>query len=177
MRAIKSKQATPDQPPTAAQAAAHEAFLPAMRELVRTYQAFSCYTDRHIRQLGLTPPQFDVIATLGNTVGMNMNKLAEKTLVTKGTLTGIVDRLEQKGLVQRQVPEDNRRCFLIVLTPAGEQVFEEVFPAHVAYLKERFDQLSPQELEGLRLGLQRLREQFQGCLESSSEKLDLDCLP
>ncbi|MBD2102636.1 MarR family winged helix-turn-helix transcriptional regulator [Leptolyngbya sp. FACHB-261] len=145
---------------SAAQAAAEEPFIPTMRELVRTYQAFANCTVAHVRQLGLTSPQFDVVATLGNTEGMTMNKLAERTLVTKGTLTGIVDRLEEKGLVRREVPADNRRCFRIVLTAEGERVFAEVFPLHVAYLKERFGRLSLEELEQLRAGLERLREQF-----------------
>nr|WP_277876606.1 MULTISPECIES: MarR family transcriptional regulator [unclassified Leptolyngbya] len=109
----------------------------------------------------MTPPQFDVICTLGNTSGMFMNQLAEKTLVTKGTLTGIVDRLEQKGLVRREVPPENRRCFLIVLTPEGEQLFEQIFPQHTLYLKERFDRLSPSELKEIQTALSRLKSIFQ----------------
>jgi len=141
-------------------AAAQEPFMPLIKDLVRAYQAFTSYSDTHVRQLGLTPPQFDVIATLGNTAGMTMNILAEKTLVTKGTLTGIVDRLEQKGLVQRQVPPENRRCFKIVLTPAGEEVFAQIFPVHIAHLKQRFGQLSPAELTQIRHALSTIRELF-----------------
>lgn len=152
------------QPDTAPQAAARQAarepFLAVMRELARTYQAFTSYDEEHIRQLGLTVPQFDVLATLGNTPGMTMGQIAEKTLSTKGTLTGIVDRLEKKGLVQRVVPPENRRCFIIVLTPAGEKLFEEVFPAHIAYLKERFDRLNHEQLEQIRQALKQLREIF-----------------
>lgn len=145
---LSSKQAT------------KEVFLPTMRELVRAYQAFSRYSADHVRKLGLTGPQFDVISTLGNTQGMPLHKLATSTLITKGTLTGIVDRLEQKGLLQRVVPQDNRRSFIAVLTPKGEQLFEEVFPLHIAYLKERFGQLNEQELEQARMVLKRLREIF-----------------
>lgn len=146
--------------PEAVKAAAREAFIPTMRELVRAYQAFASYSDAHIRQMGLTPSQFDVIATLGGTQGMSMGEVAEKTLVTKGTLTGIIDRLEDKGLVRREVPEDNRRSFTVVLTPEGEAVFAEVFPTQIAYLKERFNRLEPAELELLRALLQRLRSVF-----------------
>lgn len=135
-------------------------FLPTMRELVRAYQAFASYSEKHIRELGLTPPQFDVIATLGSTPGMSMGQLAEKTLVTKGTLTGIIDRLEHKNLVRREVPPENRRSFIIVLTPEGQALFQQVFPAHIAYLKERFEQLDPAELELLRVLLGKLRTIF-----------------
>lgn len=143
-------------------AAATEPFMPTMREFVRAYQAFDSYTERHIRQLNLTPAQFDVIATLGNTVGMSMGDLAEKTLVTKGTLTGIVDRLEAKELVRREVPEGNRRSFTIVLTAKGEDVFKQVFPAHVNHLKQRFERLSAEELDQLKELLHKLRHAFEG---------------
>ena len=75
--------------------------LPVIRELVRCYKAFEAVSGAHIRSMGLTPPQFDIIATLGNTEGMRFKELGEKTLCTKGTLTGIVDRLAEKGLVRR----------------------------------------------------------------------------
>ncbi|PSN10475.1 MarR family transcriptional regulator [filamentous cyanobacterium CCT1] len=140
--------------------AAQEPFIPVMRELARTYQAFSAYSDAHVRQFDLTPAQFDVIATLGNTQGMTMGDIGEKTLITKGTLTGVVDRLVQKQLVQRETPADNRRSVVVQLTAAGQAVFEEAFPAHIAHIKECFEQLTPTELETLRGLLARLRQAF-----------------
>jgi MarR family transcriptional regulator, 2-MHQ and catechol-resistance regulon repressor len=141
-------------------AAAKEAFLPVIRELVRAYQAFYDHSAQHIRELGLTPPQFDVISTLGGTPGMSMSKLGEKTLITKGTLTGIIDRLEQKGLVRREVPEENRRSFTIVLTQEGEKVFEEAFPAHIAYLKKCFVGMTPADIDQVQATLKALRDRF-----------------
>ncbi|OUC14371.1 MAG: MarR family transcriptional regulator [Alkalinema sp. CACIAM 70d] len=132
-----------------------------LRELVRTYQAFCIVDEPHIRSLGLTSPQFDVICTLGNTEGMMMHELAAKTLVTKGTLTGIVDRLEAKGLVRREVPPNNRRCFIVKLTQEGDRVFQRVFPEHMMFLKERFDQLNEADLAGITSALQKLRSIFQ----------------
>lgn len=139
---------------------AAEPFMPVVRELVRAYQAFRSYDDAHIRQLGLTPSQFDVISTLGNTPGMTFNKLAEKTLTTKGELTGIIDRLEKKGLVRREVPPEDRRSFLAILTPEGEEVFAETFPAHIAHLKQRFGHLEQQELEQLQVALEKIKHLF-----------------
>jgi MarR family transcriptional regulator, 2-MHQ and catechol-resistance regulon repressor len=145
----------------ATKAAAQETFIPVMRELVRAYQSYATYSQTHIRELGLTPAQFDVIATLGNTEGMTMGDVAEKTLVTKGTLTGIIDRLEQKKLVRREVPQGNRRCFMLVLTEEGERVFEDVFPSHIAHIKERFEQLTPSEMQQLQELLRKLRGLFE----------------
>ncbi|MEM8602477.1 MAG: MarR family transcriptional regulator [Cyanobacteria bacterium P01_H01_bin.121] len=136
-------------------------FFPMMRELVQAYQVFSSYSDTHIRQLGLTPSQFDVIVTLSTTNGLSMRDLADQTLVTKGTLTGIVDRLEAKNLVRRDVPLGNRRSFTVTLTPEGKALFEQLFPQHLNYLKERFDRLETTELELLKVLLRKLRSVFE----------------
>lgn len=143
--------------PLSADAAAQTAFVPTMRELVRTYQAFAHYSDAHVRSLNLTPPQFDVIATLGGTHGMSMKQVADKTLVTKGTLTGIIDRLEKKQLVRRTVPPENRRSFTLSLTPAGEALFQAIFPQHVNHLQQRFNRLDSSELAQLKQLLSKLR--------------------
>jgi DNA-binding MarR family transcriptional regulator len=135
-------------------------FLPVIRELARSYQAFTHYSASHIRELGLTPPQFDVICTLGDTQGMPLCKLAEKTLITKGTLTGVIDRLEDKGLLKRVVPPENRRSFIAVLTPEGEKVYNSAFPAHIEYLEKRLGKLSGEELDEIRAALEKLRNTF-----------------
>lgn len=140
--------------------AKQESFIPLMRELVRAYQAFASYSDQHIRDLGLTPSQFDVLASLGNTDGLLMQDLAEKTLVTKGTMTGIIDRLEAKGLVKRSVPPDDRRSFLISLTELGKELFEEVFPIHIEHLKKRFSKMDLEKSKQLELLLKEIRILF-----------------
>lgn len=113
-------------------------FLPTVQALVQCYQAFEAYSAAHIRALGLTPPQFDIIATLGNTPGMTATDLGEKTLITKGTLTGVVDRLVERGWVERAAHGSDRRCQIIRLTQAGEALFAQVFPAHLAHLAACF---------------------------------------
>ncbi len=145
---------------TPAQKAAKEPFLPMLRDLARAYQAFARHSAVHIRELGLTPPQFDVISTLGNTSGMPLHRLAEKTLITKGTLTGILDRLEQKGLLRREVPAGNRRSFIAVLTPEGERLFNDTFPAHVAFLKARLQHVGREDMARIRGALQALQALF-----------------
>lgn len=137
----------PDKPP----------FMHLMRELVRCYQAFESYSMADIRTMGLTPPQFDVIATLGNTAGMTFRELGEKTLITKGTLTGVVDRLADKGLVRREAHPGDARCFKVVLTPAGEAEFNRVFKPHVAYVAVAFQRLPADRMATLTEGLAALR--------------------
>jgi len=137
-----------------------EPWLPLMRELVRTSQAFSHYSDRHVKSLGLTPAQFDVLATLGNTPGMTFRDLGSKTLLTKGSLTGIVDRMERKGWVKRVTSTDDRRSVFVRLTPKGQQLFKKVFPAHLNHLTTAFGRISERDQKDLERLLRKLREAF-----------------
>lgn len=135
-------------------------FLPLLRELADTYQAFQTYSAAHIRTLDLTPPQFDIIATLGNTPGMSPKQLGEKTLITKGTLTGVIDRLIAKHLVTRIASTRDGRCQTIRLTKQGDKLFAQIFPAHLAHLHPVFAQLDAPEMTALTLQLQTLRTAF-----------------
>lgn len=113
-------------------------FLPTLQALAQCYQAFEAYSGADIRRLGLTPPQFDIVATLGNTPGMTATELGERTLITKGTLTGVVDRLVERGWVERAAHGSDRRCQIVRLTAAGQAGFDELFPAHMAHLAAAF---------------------------------------
>lgn len=140
--------------------ATRQEFIPLLRELVRAYQAFAAYDAAGYRDKDLTVPQADVIFTLGNTEGMTFREIGELTLITKGTLTGVIDRLENKGLVKRVQQHDDRRCTRVCLTAKGTRVFEKVFPQQVAYLKLRFDRLSRAEQEQALQTLRKIREIF-----------------
>ena len=124
-------------------------WLPVVRTLTRAFQAFERLSDAHVRQLGLTGPQFDIIATLGNTAGMSCGELGERTLITKGTLTGVLDRLVARGLVARCNHASDGRSRLVHLTTEGQALFEQIFPAHLAHCARAFDGLSDEQLQGI----------------------------
>lgn len=143
-----------------AKQAARQPFIPLMRELVRAYQAFAAFDATGYRDSGLTVPQADVIFTLGNTDGLTFGEIGEKTLITKGTLTGVVDRLEAKGLVRRVQCERDRRCIRLRLTAKGNELFHREFPRQIEYLKARFERLDPAEQRKALKALRQLREIF-----------------
>lgn len=140
--------------------AAKEPFLEVLRQLTRTYQAFERYDAEGIRRHDLTPAQADVIFSLGNTEGMSCSELGEKTLITKGTLTGILDRLQAKGLIARSPSPEDRRSIIVRLTHEGEKRFEQVFPAHIDYLKRRFSRLSAGDRRAAVAALRKVRAVF-----------------
>ena len=132
-----------------------------LRPLAEAYWAFWVEDREHLRTLRLTVPQFDVLATLGDTDGMTCRELAAETLVTKSTLTVVLDGLEARGLIERQEVAEDRRHTRVRLTPKGDALFRKVFPAHVAYLKPFFDRaLTPQQADVMTDLLVRLRKSF-----------------
>lgn len=138
-----------------------EPFLPLLRELVRCYQAFESFSAEHIRLLGLTPPQFDIVATLGNTAGMTFKALGEQTLITKGTLTGVVDRLAAKGIVRRIASPTDGRSQIVQLTPEGEALFARIFPPHLSHLRRVFGGFDAAALDESEAALRHLRAAFE----------------
>lgn len=137
-------------------------YLRVLRPLVEAYLAFSRVSSRHIGSLRLTPSQFDVIATLGDTDGMTCSELSNHTLVTKGTLTGVLDRLERKQLIKREQVASDRRSTRIRLTAKGDGLFRKTYAAHVAFLRPYFERaLTVSDAETARDVLYRLRNSFQ----------------
>lgn len=136
--------------------------LKVLRPLVEAYLAFSRTDSRHIRSLRLTPSQFDVVATLGDTKGMTCAELSAATLVTKGTLTGVLDRLAGKGLIRRETVVGDRRSIKISLTDKGNQLFRRTFAAHVAFLRPFFERaLTRKDADVLHDLLVRIRDSFE----------------
>jgi len=136
-------------------------YLKVLRPLVEAYLAFELIDNRHIKSLRLTPSQFDVIATLGDTDGLTCSELSARTLVTKGTLTGVLDRLVAKGFIRRDSMKDDRRCVKIRLTQKGDKMFRDTFAAHIAFIKPFFERaLSRKDVDVACAMLIRLRDSF-----------------
>jgi DNA-binding MarR family transcriptional regulator len=134
--------------------------LPELRSLFEAYTQISRVSNRHTESLTLTGAQFDVVATLGDTPGMTCKALGEATLITKGTLKPVLDRLEDRGVLTRTKDTRDSRQTLVALTPAGQQLYEDTFYRHVDYMRGFFDRLAPEKREQLTALLQELRQVF-----------------
>jgi MarR family 2-MHQ and catechol resistance regulon transcriptional repressor len=132
-------------------------YLRSIRLLAECMRLFEKSSAALVRTLGFTEAQFDIIATLGNTAGMSCKELGEKTLITKGTLTGVLDRLEQKGLLQRTRNHADRRQLFVQLTPAGEQTFIDIFPQVIDRGQRGFSKYGEQDFVALEQQLIKLK--------------------
>ena len=135
-------------------------YMVLIKELALTYQAFEGYSSKHIKKMGITETQFDILATLGNQPPMTCKELGEKTLILKGTMTGVLERLEIKGLIEKVTNEEDARSYKIKLSRNGEKLFKKVFPEHLSYLEQAFGKLNKKQITESTMALKELRKIF-----------------
>jgi DNA-binding MarR family transcriptional regulator len=109
-----------------------------------------------LHKVGLTPPQFYVLATIGYAGGLPFGEIGAKMMVTVSNLTGIVDRLEEKKLAVRRRDEDDRRVVRVVLTEKGAKLYRSTLPLFEKSLAEIFDKLDAPQQKELSALLRRL---------------------
>jgi MarR family transcriptional regulator, lower aerobic nicotinate degradation pathway regulator len=78
---------------------------------------------------GLTPVQYAAIQTVANTPGIDQRTLAGTIGFDTSTIGGVIDRLEARGLVQRNASPSDRRVRLLSLTDAGLALLDATIPA------------------------------------------------
>jgi len=105
-----------------------------------------------------TLPRFDLMAQLERVPGgLKMGELSRRMMVTGGNVTGITDMLEQEGLVERVDDPDDRRAWLVKLTPAGRRAFVGMAREHERWIVEAFGSLSAREMSVMAGFLGRLK--------------------
>ncbi|MBI4670540.1 MAG: MarR family transcriptional regulator [Chloroflexi bacterium] len=103
----------------------------------------------HLAEYDLTLPQFDVLAQLHREEGITQQCLADRLLVTKGNVCGLMDRMVEQGLVERRADPEDRRAYMLHLTPKGKALIQEVLPAQSRIIAEQIEKLAPEKQKAL----------------------------
>jgi DNA-binding MarR family transcriptional regulator len=103
----------------------YEALLQLLRTSETLWQASRTFFD----QWQLSSSQFNILNLLrGQPEGVPQIELSRLLITHRSNVTGLVDRLEKRGLVVRNENPRDRRVYWIALTPAGRQLLEEILP-------------------------------------------------
>ncbi len=90
-----------------------------------TMTQIKCAMSERLLRLGISMAQLNILYTLRRSGEMPMSRLADVLNVSLSSATGLIDRLEERGYIERtRVPED-RRIVMVHLTPAGVQMIDE----------------------------------------------------
>jgi DNA-binding MarR family transcriptional regulator len=123
--------------------------------LDRVYTILNRTVTGQVSAQGLTAPQYRVLRQLGEG-GRSGSELAQKLGVTPGNLTGILDRLEEGGLLSRERASTDRRSLRLSITPAGETLMARAIPAMQSHLRSLFAPLDAAEIAQVQSLLERL---------------------
>ena len=118
------------------------------------------------KEYDLTLPQFDVLAELDRAgKPQTMSELSKNLMVSNGNVTGVIDRLVQRGLVKRVVLPNDRRVQNIEMLPAGVELFKEVAKSHEKWVAQMFGGMLEREATVLYDLLGRAKRSVQGVVE------------
>jgi DNA-binding MarR family transcriptional regulator len=104
-----------------------------------------------------TMSQFDILAQLDRSrEPLTLAELSRTLLVTAGNITGMIDRMEEAGWVERKPDPQDRRATRVQSTPKGKQLAKSVIPKHARDIENLFASLNDQEITQLRNLLEKL---------------------
>ena len=98
--------------------------------LSRAYQAVQVHAQADQERSSLSEGEFAVLEVLYHKGPMLLVEVQRRVLVSSGGITYLVDRLVRKGLVERRPCTTDRRAAYAALTPEGERLIGDIFPAH-----------------------------------------------
>ena len=124
--------------------------------LIELYEKMSSWEHAVVKESGLTPAQMHAIEILGHQESLRMKELAQKLGVTTGTLTVMIDRLEQNGLISRMPHKKDRRSIIIVLTEKGQKYFKEHHKLHLGLTRKITSSLTEDEAKQLYAFMEKL---------------------
>lgn len=108
-----------------------------------------CAASERLVQLGISMAQLNIMYVLQRTGEMTMSRLADVLNVSLSSATGLVDRMEERGFIERsRVPED-RRIVLVRVAPGGERMMAEHESLTDEVLRSVLRRIDPSQLDGM----------------------------
>jgi DNA-binding MarR family transcriptional regulator len=121
-----------------------------VNHLRRLFKAIQEYSKRIFRRTGLSGPQVWALTILGNEAGLSQGELAERLYAHRSTVSGIIDRLESRGVIRRVTDPDDRRGIRLSLTPRGQRVLKKSPPPVQIGLRRALERLPTAQLRRFR---------------------------
>jgi DNA-binding MarR family transcriptional regulator len=135
----------------------------ALLNLFRTSDQLQIRFARLFREYGLTPSQYNVLRILrGEGKPLPILEVAGRTVTVVPGITGLVDRLEQAGLVRRERCRDDRRIIFVAITDAALRLLARLDDPVRGLQKRLFSHMARTELESMIRLLEKAREQAGG---------------
>lgn len=120
------------------------------------YEALKACCQAHNKPYVVTPPQWGVLSLLYNQDGQTIGALSQQRAIDAPTMTGIVKRLEQSGLVERRHDQRDRRQVKVYLTGEGRDIMRFLPDAAIEFTQTMSQGFSEDEKHDMQVKLQRI---------------------
>ena len=122
-------------------------------------------------EFGLSLAKFDVLAQLDRyRNGLALGQLSQNLRVSGGNVSGLVQRLLADDLISKAMSREDRRSFIVRLTPKGEALFRKAADVHKKHLSKRLENVSAQELDSTLSILKSLSSKIRAESKAQSRK-------
>lgn len=141
----------------------HKPSVEVVLAVLHTYDVLETNMARWLGTHGISISGFNVLMILNHagSSGYQLHQLGELLLVSRANITGIVDSLEQRGLVERAMDKNDRRVRIAQITDAGRALLESILPSHYRGLRELCCDLTGAEKASLVELMSKLRKSMQ----------------
>ncbi|ALZ88073.1 MarR family winged helix-turn-helix transcriptional regulator [Aerococcus urinaeequi] len=102
---------------------------------------------KDMRKKGLSENEFTVLELLYNRGQQPIQQIGKRILIPSSSLTYVIDRLEDKGFVERTHNPEDRRVIYAKITKLGREKMAEVFPGHSQLIADMFQEFSAEDVE------------------------------
>jgi len=113
--------------------------------MARTYDDLFFQIEKSLEEYKLNISEFGVLEMLYHKGDQPVQKIADKILVTSGTITYVINKLEKKDLVIRRKCNKDKRIYYVSLTEKGRDYIAHIFPKHKEFLNNLFKDLSEED--------------------------------
>ncbi|MEH7378702.1 MULTISPECIES: MarR family winged helix-turn-helix transcriptional regulator [Bacillaceae] len=113
--------------------------------LSRAYKAINEHVNKVIQASGLNPTEFAVLELLYHKGDQPMQQIGGKILLASGSITYVVDKLEQKGMLRRIACPKDRRVTYAQITEDGKKFIQDIFPEHAEQIDKLMSSLTETE--------------------------------
>jgi MarR family transcriptional regulator, 2-MHQ and catechol-resistance regulon repressor len=124
---------------------AHATSLKLLVVLSKAYKAVTEQAEKDAKRYGLSPSEFMILEVLYAKGRIPLQQIGDKILVTSGSITYNIDKLEKKSLLRRIPCTEDRRVTYAEITDAGNDLFNRIFPEHAASIHSLMKSVSQEE--------------------------------
>ena len=125
----------------------------ALRKIIR---AIEMNSKKLFKRVGLTGPQLVILHEISRSEKITVGDIAQAVSLSQATVTGILERMENRGLLARERSSQDKRCIMVSISAAGKKILKDAPPLMQEAFVEKFSCLQEWEQTMILSALQRL---------------------